>query len=182
MSAALHRSVASLSIPNYRRFFVGQLVSVSGKWVQNVAAVWLVLHLSGSGTAVGLTTAAEFLPMLLLGAWGGLLADRLPKRPLLLVTQTLQVLSPFVLFFVVVAGAAQTWMVIASVAVSYAARYAAREDHRDRSTAGSSGVVDPNSWQISVAPSGAEPLSRSTGASTTGVRTPPRVFPTSSVS
>jgi MFS family permease len=118
MSAALHRSVASLSIPNYRRFFVGQLVSVSGKWVQNVAAVWLVLHLSGSGTAVGLTTAAEFLPMLLLGAWGGLLADRLPKRPLLLVTQTLQVLSPLVLFFVVVAGTAQTWMVIASVAVS----------------------------------------------------------------
>jgi MFS family permease len=118
MSAALHRSVASLRIPNYRRFFVGQLVSVSGKWVQNVAAVWLVLHLSGSGTAVGLTTAAEFLPMLLLGAWGGLLADRMPKRPLLLVTQTLQVLSPLALFVVVSAGAAQTWMVIASVAVS----------------------------------------------------------------
>lgn len=118
MTQALHRSVASLGIPNYRRFFVGQLVSVSGKWVQNVAAVWLVLHLSGSGTAVGLTTAAEFLPMLLLGAWGGLLADRLPKRPLLLVTQTLQVLSPLALFVVVTAGAAQTWMVIASVAVS----------------------------------------------------------------
>lgn len=118
MTQALHRSVASLSVPNYRRFFIGQLVSVSGKWVQNVAAVWLVLHLSGSGTAVGLTTAAEFLPMLLLGAWGGLLADRLPKRPLLLTTQTLQVLSPLALYVVVAAGAAQTWMVIASVAVS----------------------------------------------------------------
>jgi len=118
MSAALHRSVASLAIPNYRRFFTGQLVSVSGKWVQNVAAVWLVLHLSGSGTAVGLTTAAEFLPMLLFGAWGGLLADRLPKRPLLMVTQTLQVLPPLALFVLVSAGAVQTWMVIALVAVS----------------------------------------------------------------
>jgi MFS family permease len=118
MSAALHRSVASLAIPNYRRFFAGQLVSVSGKWVQNVAAVWLVLHLSGSGTAVGITTAAEFLPMLLLGAWGGLLADRLPKRRLLLVTQTLQVLPPLAVFVLVTTGVVQTWMVIASVALS----------------------------------------------------------------
>jgi MFS family permease len=118
MTQALNRSFASLHVRNYRRFFAGQLISVSGKWVQNVAAVWLVLHLSGSGTAVGLTTAAEFLPMLLLGAWGGLLADRIAKRPLLIVTQTLQVLPPLALYILVAAGSAQTWMVIASVALS----------------------------------------------------------------
>ncbi len=115
MTLALQRSVASLAVPNYRRFFAGQLVSVSGKWVQNVAAVWLVLHLSGSGTVVGLTTAAEFLPMLVLGAWGGLLADRVAKRPLLMVTQTLLVLPPLALFALTAAGAIQAWMVIALV-------------------------------------------------------------------
>ena len=84
VTQALHRSVASLSIPNYRRFFAGQVVSVSGNWMQNVAAMWLVLRLTGSGTAVGLTAAAQFLPLLVLGAWGGLLADRVPKRRLLM--------------------------------------------------------------------------------------------------
>lgn len=114
MSAApLRRSVASLSIPNYRRFFVGQVVSVSGNWMQNVAAMWLVLHLTGSGTMVGLTAAAQFTPLLLLGAWGGLLADRFPKRRLLTVTQTLLALPPLTLFVLVTTGAVQAWMVLA---------------------------------------------------------------------
>ena len=115
MSAALRRSVASLSVPNYRRFFVGQAVSVSGNWMQNVAAIWLVLHLTGSGTAVGLTAAAQFLPLLLVGAWGGLLADRIPKRRLLSVTQVLLALPPLALFALVTTGAIQAWMVIALV-------------------------------------------------------------------
>lgn len=115
MSAALRRSVASLSIPNYRRFFVGQAVSVSGNWMQNVAAIWLVLHLTGSGTAVGLTAAAQFLPLLLVGAWGGLLADRIPKRRLLSITQVLLALPPLALFALVTTGAIQAWMVIALV-------------------------------------------------------------------
>jgi len=115
VSAALRRSVASLSIPNYRRFFVGQAVSVSGNWMQNVAAIWLVLHLTGSGTAVGLTAAAQFLPLLLVGAWGGLLADRIPKRRLLSITQVLLALPPLALFALVTTGAIQAWMVIALV-------------------------------------------------------------------
>lgn len=115
MSAALHRSVASLASPNYRRFFVGQIVSVSGNWMQNVAAMWLVLHLTGSGTAVGLTAAAQFLPLLLFGAWGGLLADRIPKRTLLTITQTLMALPPLALFVLVATDSAQAWMVIAIV-------------------------------------------------------------------
>lgn len=118
MSATLRRSVASLSIPNYRRFFAGQIVSVSGSWVQNVAAMWLVLHLTGSGTWVGLTAAAQFLPLLLVGAWGGLLADRMDKRRLLTVTQVLLTLPPLILFALTVSGSVAAWMVIALVFVS----------------------------------------------------------------
>jgi len=118
VTAALRRSVASLSIPNYRRFFVGQAVSVSGNWMQNVAAMWLVLRLTESGTAVGLTAAAQFLPLLVVGAWGGLLADRIPKRRLLSVTQVLLALPPLALAALVLTGAIQAWMVIALVFVS----------------------------------------------------------------
>ncbi|HWW67578.1 MAG TPA: MFS transporter, partial [Solirubrobacterales bacterium] len=63
MSAALRRSFDSLAVPNYRRYFTGQLISLSGNWMQTVAEVWLVLSLTDSGLAVGLTTALQFLPM-----------------------------------------------------------------------------------------------------------------------
>ena len=76
MSAALRRSFSSLEIPNYRRYFAGQLVSLSGNWMQMVAEMWLILELTGSGVAVGVTAALQFLPILLFGAWGGVLADR----------------------------------------------------------------------------------------------------------
>jgi MFS family permease len=89
MSAGLRRSVASLQIPNFRRFFTGQVVSVSGSWMQTVAEAWLVLSLTSSGIALGVSTALQFLPILLLGAYGGLLADRFPKRRVLVATQTL---------------------------------------------------------------------------------------------
>ena len=86
MSAALRRSFTSLSVPNYRRYFTGQLVSLTGNWMQIVAEMWLILSLTGSGLALGVTSALQFLPFLLFGAFGGLLADRLPKRKLLIVT------------------------------------------------------------------------------------------------
>lgn len=115
MSAGLRRSFDSLSVPNYRRYFAGQLVSLSGNWMQTVAAVWLVLTLTGSGVAVGLTTALQFLPMLLFGAWGGLLADRFPKRKLLMATQALMALPAIGLFAVTDAGVAAPWMVYLAV-------------------------------------------------------------------
>ena len=104
MTAALDRSFASLRIPNYRRFFFGQLVSISGNWMQTVAEIWVVLTLTGSGVAVGITTALQFLPMLLVGAWGGLIADRVPKRRLLIATQTMHMVPPLTLFALAVAG------------------------------------------------------------------------------
>jgi len=79
---------ASLSTRNYRLFASGQLVSNTGAWVQRIAQDWLVLTLTGSATAVGLTTALQFLPTLLLGLYGGVIADRCNKRRVLLLTNT----------------------------------------------------------------------------------------------
>ena len=104
VSAALRRSFNSLEVPNYRRYFAGQLISLSGTWMQTVAAIWLILTLTDSGVAVGLTTALQFLPMLLIGAWGGLLADRIPKRRLLITTQALMAIPAVGLFAVTATG------------------------------------------------------------------------------
>jgi MFS family permease len=87
LTRAVHRTFDSLHVPNYRRYFAGQVVSVSGNWIQNVAAMWLMVQLTGDGLAVGLTAALQFLPLMLFGAWGGLLADRVDKRRLLIGTQ-----------------------------------------------------------------------------------------------
>src|SRR6476620_4237785 len=89
VSAALNRTFLSLKVPNYRRYFSGQVVSLVGNWMQIVAEMWLVVKLTGSGVSVGVTAALQFLPMLLFGALGGVLADRMDKRRLLMVTQTL---------------------------------------------------------------------------------------------
>jgi MFS family permease len=115
MSAALRRSFDSLEVPNYRRYFAGQLISLSGTWMQTVAAVWLILTLTGSGVAVGLTTALQFLPMLVLGAWGGLLADRFPKRRLLIVTQLVMAIPAVFLLAVTATGVVTPWMVYLAV-------------------------------------------------------------------
>ncbi|HVY78066.1 MAG TPA: MFS transporter [Solirubrobacterales bacterium] len=111
----LRRSFGSLEVPNYRRYFTGQLISLSGTWMQTVAALWLVLTLTDSGLAVGLTTALQFLPMLLIGAWGGLLADRFPKRQLLIVTQALMAIPALALLAVTATGVVAPWMVFLAV-------------------------------------------------------------------
>ncbi|MDW5593677.1 MFS transporter [Conexibacter stalactiti] len=110
MSSALRRSFSSLRIPNYRRYFTGQIVSVSGTWVQTVAETWLVLQLTHSGFAVGVAAALQFAPMLLAGAWGGAVADRLPKRRLLIVTQVAMAIPALLLFALTAGGAITLWM------------------------------------------------------------------------
>src|SRR4051812_22735953 len=77
----------SLRVRNYRLFASGQVVSLTGTWMQRVAQDWLILQLTHSPTALGVTTALQFLPMLLFGMYGGVLADRYPKRQLLIATQ-----------------------------------------------------------------------------------------------
>jgi MFS family permease len=115
LTTALRRSFNSLEVPNYRRYFAGQVISLSGNWMQNVTALWLVLTLTNSGFAVGLTTALQFLPMLLFGAYGGVLADRIPKRRLLLVTQTLMTIPAAGLFAVTAFGVEAPWMIYIAV-------------------------------------------------------------------
>ena len=82
------RTFASLSIRNYRLFFIGQGISQCGSWMQSIAQGLLVLELTGSGTALGLVIALQNVPVLLFGPWGGVMADRYPKRNILYVTQT----------------------------------------------------------------------------------------------
>ena len=87
----------SLRIRNFRLFFTGQLISQVGNWLTLVAQALLVLHLTGSGLAVGVMTACQFLPVLLFGAWAGLVADRSDKRKLLMVVQSFAMLQSFML-------------------------------------------------------------------------------------
>ncbi|MFJ4756094.1 MULTISPECIES: MFS transporter [Streptomyces] len=102
---------SSLRIRNYRLFFLGQVVSNTGTWMQRIAQDWLVLSLTGSATAVGITTALQFLPMLLLGLYGGVLVDRLPKRPTLIVTQSAMALTGIALAALTLTGHVQVWHV-----------------------------------------------------------------------
>jgi len=83
-----HGALAALRSRNYRRYLLGQSLANLGTWLQSIAQDWLVLHITGSPTAVGITMALQFLPMLLFGVHGGMLADRWPKRRLLLATQS----------------------------------------------------------------------------------------------
>ena len=107
----LRNVVSSLAVRNYRLYFCGQLVSVVGTWMQTVAQSFLVLHLTNSGTALGLATAARFLPMFLFGPIGGLAADRLDKRRVLYVTQTLSGLLAGVFAVLIATGTIEMWMV-----------------------------------------------------------------------
>lgn len=101
----------SFRIRNYRLFATGQLVSLTGTWMQTVGQDWLVLSLGGRGAALGIITALQFLPIVFLGMYGGTLADRYPKRRILLVTATAAGLLAAVLFVLVALGIAQIWMV-----------------------------------------------------------------------
>ena len=82
------RTFSSLSVRNYRLYVIGQGISLSGTWMQSVAQGLLVLALTGSGTALGLVTALQALPVLFFGPWGGVIADRFPKRKILYATQS----------------------------------------------------------------------------------------------
>jgi MFS family permease len=101
----------SLRNRNFRLFFYGQLVSTTGTWMQAVALGWLVLRITNSGVAVGVVTALQFLPMLLLGTYGGVIADRLDKRRVLVITQSGMAVSSAALAAVTIAGADPLWAI-----------------------------------------------------------------------
>jgi MFS family permease len=106
------RTFAAVSVRNYRLYFIGQLLSVSGTWMQSVAQVLLVLDkLHGNGFDVGVVTALQFLPILLLGSFGGLVADRVDKRRLLFFTQGAAGLVALALAILTLAGNIELWEV-----------------------------------------------------------------------
>lgn len=105
------RTFRSLTVHNYRLYFTGQAISVNGTWIQTVAQSWLVLHLTGNGVDLGVTTALQFLPVLFLGTWGGAVADRVDKRKALYLTQGAFAVSSGALSALVLTGHATIWSV-----------------------------------------------------------------------
>lgn len=100
---------AALSVRNFRLFWLGQLISVSGTWMQSIGQAWLVLTLTQSPFAVGTVTTLQFLPITLLVLFGGVFADRVPKRSFLVGTQTAAMLQALVLGVLVTTGAVRIW-------------------------------------------------------------------------
>ncbi len=109
--SAASRTFASLRFRNFRLYAMSQLVSFSGTWMQGLAMSWLVLDLTGSGTALGTVTATQFAPTLLLAPTGGMIADRFEKRRLIMVTQTMAGLLAGLLGVLTLTGTVELWMV-----------------------------------------------------------------------
>ncbi len=102
---------SSLYVRNYRLYYIGQIISTSGTFMQSVAQAWLVLTLTHSGTALGITSALQYVPILILGPYGGVIADRLPKRKILYFTQSISGILALILGALVATNLVQVWMV-----------------------------------------------------------------------
>jgi len=97
---------------NYRLFFFGQLVSLIGTWMQTIAQQYLVYRLTGSATMLGAISLLGIIPLLPMSLWGGSLADRFPKRSIILVTQTSMMLLAFILAALAWSGTVQVWHIM----------------------------------------------------------------------
>lgn len=106
------RTLPAFGFRDFRLFWLGQLVSLTGTWVQSVAQQWLVLKLTGSAFALGLVTAVQFTPLLILSLLGGAISDRVSKRGLILVTQVASGVLALVLGLLVQTGAVRYWQVL----------------------------------------------------------------------
>lgn len=98
---------------NFRLFWWGQMVSLVGTWMQSVAQGWLMHRLTSSAFMLGLLGFAQFLPVMFLSLWAGVVADRMDKRRLILITQTLALVQAALLAAVVTLDVVQPWMVVA---------------------------------------------------------------------
>ena len=102
---------ASLAVPNYRRYISGQSISLIGTWMQMTAQSWLVLTLTHSGTMLGVIVALQTLPVLLLGPYGGVIADRVDKRRLMIVLQSAMGLQALALGLLTLTGTVRVWQI-----------------------------------------------------------------------
>lgn len=103
----------SLRVPNFRIFAIGHFIAVIALWMQRIAQDWLVLQLSGSVTAVGITVALQFMPSLVLGPWGGMMADRFPKRKILILCQSVAAVLAAALAVLALSQRIEVWHVYA---------------------------------------------------------------------
>ena len=103
------RTFAALAVPNYRRYFFGQATSLVGTWMQMAAQSWLVLSLTGSAAALGVIVALQTLPVLLLAPYGGVIADRVDKRRLMIALQTAMGLQALALGLLTITGSVRIW-------------------------------------------------------------------------
>src|SRR5438876_5978877 len=108
----LLRAFLALRHRNFRLFWFGQLISLIGTWMQTVGQAWLVLELTHSAWLLGVVGALQFLPVMFLSLFGGVLADRLPKRTVLLFTQSSAMLQAFALWALVATGQVHLWHVL----------------------------------------------------------------------
>src|SRR6266705_1168908 len=109
----LLRAFIALRHHNFRLFWFGQLISLIGTWMQSTAQAWLVLELTHSAWLLGIVGALQFLPVMFLSLFGGVLAARLPKRKVLLFTQSSAMLQASILWILVATGQVQIWEVLA---------------------------------------------------------------------
>lgn len=109
MKPRLKATFSSLSHPNYRLWFAGQLISLIGTWMQNIAVPWLVYHLTGSPFFLGLASFTSAVPVLTLTLWAGVLADRMHRKGLLIITQTVMMLLAFLLAAAFYSGKLEWW-------------------------------------------------------------------------
>ena len=108
----LLRAFLALRHRNFRLFWFGQMISLMGTWMQTIGQAWLVLQLTHSAWLLGIVGALQFLPVMLLSLFGGVLADRLPKRTVLLFTQSFAMLQAAVLWTLVATGEVRLWHVL----------------------------------------------------------------------
>src|SRR5215469_17851197 len=108
----LLRTFIALRHRNFRLFWFGQLISLTGTWMQSIGQAWLVLELTHSAFLLGLVGALQFLPVMILSLFGGVLADRLPKRTVLLFTQSFAALQATILWILVATGEVRLWHVL----------------------------------------------------------------------
>ncbi len=113
LTAGFKKNFKSLRHYNYRLYWISQLISVTGTWMQNVALAWLVVTLTGSAVALGTATALQFLPILFLSLFAGVFIDRLPKRKIIIATQSLSAVQAFALWILVALKAITLWEIYA---------------------------------------------------------------------
>jgi len=116
-AAGWRKMFAAFRHQNYRFFFIGQLISLIGNWINSTAEGWLVYQLTGSTALLGVVAAASTGPMLVLSTWGGSVADRHSKRTVLVITQIVSMVLSLLLAFLVWSGHVQPWQIIAVAAL-----------------------------------------------------------------